>query len=243
MTGLLVSVRNVAEARDALAGGADVIDIKEPKRGALGAADAKVWRAVVAKVDGRVPVSAALGELAVDAAEQVAAVVAGIGFVKIGLARCAAVGDWRARWQRARELLPAKVQIVPVAYGDWRLAEAPSPDEVLELARSSDSRMMLVDTYSKSAGNLLDLVAWKELLALSRNATDAGVRLVLAGSLAAETIGRVWELQPAYVGVRGAACHGGREGRIDRELVRALAELIRSRDPLFRSRRDQAAAV
>ena len=37
--GLLVSVRSADEAIAALAGGADVIDVKEPNRGALGAAD------------------------------------------------------------------------------------------------------------------------------------------------------------------------------------------------------------
>jgi uncharacterized protein (UPF0264 family) len=38
MTGLLVSVRDAAEAADALAGGADLIDVKEPNAGSLGAA-------------------------------------------------------------------------------------------------------------------------------------------------------------------------------------------------------------
>ena len=36
MTRLLVSVRSAEEAEIALAGGADVIDVKEPRRGALG---------------------------------------------------------------------------------------------------------------------------------------------------------------------------------------------------------------
>jgi uncharacterized protein (UPF0264 family) len=60
---LLVSVRDVAEAEAALAGGADIIDIKEPRRGALGMADAAMIAEIVACVDRRVPVSAALGEL------------------------------------------------------------------------------------------------------------------------------------------------------------------------------------
>ena len=37
MTALLASVRSVAEAELALAGGADVIDLKDPSQGALGA--------------------------------------------------------------------------------------------------------------------------------------------------------------------------------------------------------------
>src|SRR5437763_1899892 len=58
--GLQVSVRSAAEAESALAGGADLIDVKEPSRGPLGAADAAVIRDVITAVAGRRPVSAAL---------------------------------------------------------------------------------------------------------------------------------------------------------------------------------------
>ena len=63
MMRLLVSVRDADEAKVALAAGVDLIDVKEPLRGALGAADAEQIAAVVREVNGRVPVSAALGEL------------------------------------------------------------------------------------------------------------------------------------------------------------------------------------
>lgn len=60
---LLVSVRSAAEAEAALAGGADLIDIKEPTRGSLGRADDRVIADILRQVAGRRPVSAALGEL------------------------------------------------------------------------------------------------------------------------------------------------------------------------------------
>ena len=63
MTRLLVSVRSADEARTALAAGVDLIDVKEPARGSLGAASPGVVADVVGAVAGRVPVSAALGEL------------------------------------------------------------------------------------------------------------------------------------------------------------------------------------
>ncbi|HEV3164614.1 MAG TPA: (5-formylfuran-3-yl)methyl phosphate synthase, partial [Isosphaeraceae bacterium] len=63
MAGLLVSVRSVEEAQRALAGGAAVIDIKEPARGPLGQADPEIWQAVREAVPPHLPVSAALGEL------------------------------------------------------------------------------------------------------------------------------------------------------------------------------------
>ena len=54
MTGLLVSVRDSSEAQAALKGGVDLIDIKEPRAGALGAASVGTWRKIadVVVVDG-----------------------------------------------------------------------------------------------------------------------------------------------------------------------------------------------
>ena len=51
MTQLLVSVRSAEEAEAALAGGAHLIDIKEPTRGALGHADATTIADIVHVVD------------------------------------------------------------------------------------------------------------------------------------------------------------------------------------------------
>ncbi|MDP7303223.1 MAG: (5-formylfuran-3-yl)methyl phosphate synthase, partial [Pirellulaceae bacterium] len=66
MTELLVSVRDANEAQQALAGGADVIDVKEPARGALGAADPEVWHHVRRAIPLDVRLSVALGELTDD---------------------------------------------------------------------------------------------------------------------------------------------------------------------------------
>ena len=64
MTGLLVSVRNGEEAAQALAGGAAVVDVKEPARGALGRADFGRLAEVVEAVGGRVPLSASARRVA-----------------------------------------------------------------------------------------------------------------------------------------------------------------------------------
>ena len=60
---LLVSVRSKVEALAALAGGATIIDVKEPRNGPLGRALFDVWREVCEVVPQPIPVSVALGEL------------------------------------------------------------------------------------------------------------------------------------------------------------------------------------
>ena len=103
MTGLLVSVRNAAEAEIALSAGVDLIDVKEPSRGSLGAADPAVWPDVCEVVGGRVPVSIALGELrdrehAEDAPPGLPS--SGVAYAKLGLAGGSSQHDWMRRWAR-----------------------------------------------------------------------------------------------------------------------------------------------
>jgi len=58
---LLISVAGPAEARTALRGGADVIDAKDPRRGALGPVPLQRLAAIRAAVAGARPLSAAWG--------------------------------------------------------------------------------------------------------------------------------------------------------------------------------------
>ena len=203
-----------------------MVDVKEPRNGALGAAEAVVWQEVLDVLKGRLTASVALGELLGDDVEELAGEARGFSFAKIGLAECGGRSDWCARWQRAIEKLPVDVEAVPVAYADWGNAGSPQPAEILALAQRSAARMMLIDTFDKSAGGLLDIVPLEKLRGISQQAAKRGVRLALAGSLVAESIERVMELAPAYVGVRGAVCVGGRDGAIDLGRVKSLVEVV-----------------
>ena len=60
---LLISVVGVAEVGAAVSGGADIVDVKNPHEGSLGAAAPHVVRAVRAAAPVAVPVSAAIGDV------------------------------------------------------------------------------------------------------------------------------------------------------------------------------------
>jgi uncharacterized protein (UPF0264 family) len=115
---------------------------------------------------------------------------------------------------------------VPVAYADWPAADAPAPFMALTLAARCSSRMLLIDTFDKTRGGLLERLSWEALAELTELAKSARVELALAGSLNANSIERLLSLRPAYIGVRGAVCRGGRSGTIDPALVKSLAKLI-----------------
>lgn len=226
MTRLLVSVRNEEEARAAVRGGAHVIDVKEPDRGSLGRADRQVIAAIAATVGTAAPVSAALGEL-LELPPGDGALPAGVRFAKLGLAGCRDVDDWSQRWAVWRERLAEQVEPVAVVYADAEAARAPAPDDILRLAASFGCRTMLVDTFDKRRGNLLDHWSFERLQHWLRTVEAAGLQGVVAGSLSLATLPRIVPLRPALVAVRGAACTGGlRVDRIDEARVRRLAELL-----------------
>ena len=134
MAELLVSVRSADEAQAALDGGATIIDVKEPALGSLGRASTETTIAVVKRVAGRAPVSAALGELGemrglAGTTEQLC--LSGISYLKWGL------GESSPGWQRilidtARKLAIPNPGCLPVAvaYADWQQARSPSVDAV-----------------------------------------------------------------------------------------------------------------
>jgi (5-formylfuran-3-yl)methyl phosphate synthase len=230
-TQLLVSVRSAAEAWVALAGGAALIDIKEPARGSLGRADATVIQDVVAAVNGRRPVSAALGEWA----DEIGAIPdADLTYVKWGLAGCARRPTWRRELTQAMER-QKHPQPVLVAYADWQCAQAPSVEEVFALAREHPGSVMLVDTHCKEAGGafnqrrptLLDWLpsAWIE--DLCARCREAHVSIALAGSLGMPEIRTLLPARPNWFAVRGAVCSDqDRQATVQLEKVRQLGELL-----------------
>jgi uncharacterized protein (UPF0264 family) len=225
---LLVSVRSHLEARAAVAGGAAIIDVKEPSRGPLGRASCSVWREVHAVVPAPVPVSVALGEInewiGAGPTDVTSGPWPGIGFFKLGLA--GAPPDWFARWTAVREhfcepdsLRPAWVAVV---YVDWERARSPQPDDILGQALELDEcRGVLFDTWDKSRGTMID-DAWNRRIAHIRK---SGRLVALAGSLDEAAIARLAKLEPDYFAVRGAACvNGDRLAAIDADRVARLVE-------------------
>ncbi len=229
MTKLLVSVRSAAEAAIAVQAGVELIDVKEPLHGPLGAANLDTIDAIAALLQGRVPLSVALGELA--AATALPATFAGrVQYAKIGLAGCRTSPDWLQRWQAAFKALPAGVASVAVAYADWRTAGAPPPASVLEHGIALGCGGMLLDTYDKTRGPLFNHLGDAEIAQLTLQAQRHGIVSVIAGGLGLAEIAHARQLAPDYIAVRGAACSVHRTGTLDAARVTRLVSLVHAAD-------------
>jgi uncharacterized protein (UPF0264 family) len=232
MAELLVSVRSPQEARAALAGGASIIDVKDPTRGSLGRACDATIAAIVRSTAGRRPVSAAMGEL-VESLPCFAG--PGLTYLKWGLAGCGGRPRWRGELGEAIASLHeanASSQAVAVAYADWRRAGSPLPEEVCAFACSHACGAFLLDTWQKDGSTLLDWLSVAEVSHLCQACRSAGVRVALAGSLGAAQILRLRASEPDWFAVRGAVCEGGRRDQsIAPAAVRRLATLLKITPP------------
>lgn len=232
-TGLLVSVRNLAEASTVLKHRVQILDFKEPNAGALGAVDAALLEGFVelaSEENGGPMFSFAAGEL-IDANKNLidqysTTVLHCFDYVKIGLAGCAELPDWQDRW-RAYFSGTVNASPVMVAYFDHQSCKAPPIDACLELAEQvGGCETILLDTFYKTH-DLFASIDLQSLKAFASRVRDAKLKLVVAGSVSTSSLAKVLSAGPDFVGVRGAVCNGSRAGSIDpakvQKLVAALA--------------------
>ena len=86
---------------------------------------------------------------------------------------------------------------------------------------------MLLDTADKHGPGLRALITPAALAEWVTTAHDAGLRVALAGQLSIDDLEFVKDAGADIAGVRGAACEGGRTGRIGSERVRLLVRSMR----------------
>jgi len=225
---LLVSVTGADEAVEALSGGAQIIDAKDPAAGALGAVKPETLSAIRAVVDEDVVVSAALGDAtSPDGVERLAEEFAarGAGLVKVGFANVSRIGmvaELLAHAVRACERGSATSGVVAVAYADASCVGAVDARTLVSVAAECGARGVLVDTADKSGAGLTGLWTAAQLADWVSEVREHGLVAAVAGKLTLPDLSFVWGANPDVVGVRGAACVGGRLGRISADRVREL---------------------
>ena len=225
---MLVSVRDVPEALLAAQGGADFIDLKEPRDGALGGLPVAAIAAIVhalreqgSRLARRLPISATIGDLPMTdpgaILERVDAVAArGVDYVKVGIERygpAVTVLDALAASGHA---------IVPVFIGDRGL-----DFEAVEHACALSFPGLMVDTADKLAGSLFDVLTDAELRRFVAMVRASGALVGLAGALQRVNLPTVCALMPDFAGFRSAVCAGDRGGALDPQRLRELVAALR----------------
>lgn len=222
MTKMLASVADLAEMEIAISGGADIIDFKDPKAGALGAVARDIVHQAVKAVAGRRTTSAVLGDLPMDPgtiranAEEMAAT--GVDYVKVGFfpspnaVICAG----------ALAAVAARTKLIAVLFADRE------PDfGLLDVFARHGLHGVMIDTADKTRGRLLDHLPPERIPAFVDRARSLGLKVGLSGSLEAPDIPRLLPFTPDFLGFRGALCgRSRRTATISAEAVKHIRLLI-----------------
>lgn len=222
MTHFLASVRCVAEAELVLAAGADIIDLKEPDAGALGAVAPDMIHNCLKAIGGRKPVSATVGDLPMVSGRVTDAVAAtaglGVDTVKLGILTD---GDaWGCL--EALHALTLSADLVLVFFAD----ALPQMDPVAAATASGASGVML-DTAGKGSGCLTDYMPLGDIRHFVGRARHVGLQAGLAGSLRAGHVEPLLALEPDVMGFRGALCaQGSRNLSLDPEACSHIGRLV-----------------
>jgi uncharacterized protein (UPF0264 family) len=226
---LLVSPSSISEAKRSVA--ADIIDVKRPAEGSLGANFPHVIKEI--KALSVKPVSAAIGDFPYKpggaALAAYGAACAGADYIKIGLAFSGK--------QRAREVIAAVVKavkdefpqkkVVIAAYSDYERMDTISPFEMAPIAADEGADLAMVDTGIKDKKSTFEFMDEAELTEFTKKNSELGLETALAGALKFEDLDSLKKINPAIIGVRGMVCGGDRNATIREDLIQAALARIR----------------
>jgi (5-formylfuran-3-yl)methyl phosphate synthase len=219
---LLVSVTDAHEAHVAVEGGVDIVDVKNPAEGSLGAPHPGVIERVREVVPPGLPVSAAIGDLpALPGTAALAALGAarsGAAYVKVGLWGTSTVHEAVAVLRAVGEAVDGGTVVIAGAYADAeRVPGGPlPPGAVVEAARRAGVGGCLLDTAVKDGRGLFEWLTPEALAAVVADGHSAGLEIALAGALQAEDLSVIRATGADIAGVRAAACRdGGRTAPLD----------------------------
>jgi uncharacterized protein (UPF0264 family) len=233
---VLISVRSAAEALDAFKAGADIIDAKEPDRGPLGMVSPETLATILKIIPPERDVSIALGDFVApeSMAETVSSLMprpTGITYLKVGLAGAASSEMAQLVLEAAvagGSIQGTSVRTIAVGYADWRSGDSVPPEVLCRVAADAGCHGILLDTYHKTGKNLLDLLNPTTLAGWVSRAHRLGLLAGLAGSLGPGELEAIASTGTDVIGFRGAACDGGRGGRVSRARVRRLMDSVKS---------------
>jgi hypothetical protein len=227
---------NEKEASEAIAGGADIIDVKNPQEGALGANFPWVIKRIREIAPRKIQVSCTLGDVPnLPGSISLAALGAaslGVDYIKVGLygfkTPREAVFLLQNVNKAAKECNP-KIKVVATGYADAERISTLDPMLIPEIASKAQVDLAMIDTAVKDGKNLFNFLAVKQLEKFVDEAHKLGLEAALAGSLRKQDLPMVYGLGADVAGLRGAACTNSDRvsGQITRKLVQELVETVK----------------
>ncbi|MFA0822640.1 MAG: (5-formylfuran-3-yl)methyl phosphate synthase [Methanomethylovorans sp.] len=230
---LLVSPINEEEAIAAYKGGADIIDVKNPKEGSLGANFPWVIRSVKEAIGSKKPISATIGDFnykpGTASLAALGAAVAGAQYVKVGLYDVQTEDqalEMLTNINKAVKDFDPSRKVVASGYSDYKRINSISPFLLPAIGKKAGVDVVMVDTGIKDGRSTFEFMSEEELAQFTGSIRELGMESALAGTLKFEDLPTLKRIQPDIIGIRGMVCGGDRTACIQQELVEKLKKLI-----------------
>jgi len=230
---LLISPIDEEEALEAIKGGADIIDVKNPKEGPLGASFPWTIKRIREIAPNPIEVSCTLGDMpnlpgSVSLAAT-GAVALGVDYVKVSLLALQSEKDAVYLMQnvvKAVKSIEKNVKVVVAGFADAKRAHSISPLLIPKIASLAECDFAMVDTAIKDEKNLLDFFNAKQLETFIDETHGYGLKVALAGSLQIEHLPLLSIMGVDIAGLRGAACteKDRVNGRVKKQKVEELVQ-------------------
>jgi uncharacterized protein (UPF0264 family) len=233
MPQLLISVTSVNEAQIALECGADIIDLKDPDQGALGALPLARIIEIVTFVNtksasARKIISATIGDLPMEPKLLLMHVLAlsktKVDIIKIGFFSDANVKftDYQPSLDVLKAIAKSGVKLIAVLFSEYEY-----PASLLTDIKNAGFYGVMFDTAVKSGATFLDSRSVDEMKKIANNVQVQGLLFGLAGSLNLQHVAMVKAIAPDYIGFRGGVCvNNQRKSTLDPAKVKAVRELV-----------------
>jgi uncharacterized protein (UPF0264 family) len=128
-----------------------------------------------------------------------------------------------------------RTRLVAVAYADAGRVGALAPCELPAIARDAGVHAVMLDTAVKDGTSTFAAMGEAAVADFLREARALGLMTALAGSLSAADLSRARSLEVDLLGVRGAACDGGRSGTVSAARVREMKAALGLRPAVLRA--------
>lgn len=235
MTKFLVSPRNVEEARIASRAGVDIVDVKNPAEGSLGANFPWIISQIREVVPDDIPLSAAIGDFpdlpGSASLAALGALEAGADIIKVGLKGSEGPEEATRLMKSVSKSIQensGSAEVVACAYGDYERAGTVDPNKLPEVGEEAGVDYVMVDTAVKDGRPVTDFLSLGDLRRFTEDAHSLGLKVAHAGSLGPEEMSDLLPLEPDVIGVRGAVCEKGDrdEGMISEERIQRMKKVL-----------------
>lgn len=233
---VLISIRSAEELASCMEGGADIIDLKNPDEGSLGAA-APWFISEVKRKAKSYPVSAAIGDMpnlpGTAALAALGAAFSGADYVKIGLYGTKTEEECLNLMKfvvTAVKNYNSKIIIVGAGFADAESYGGINPMKIPAIVNHSGADVAMLDTKNKDGKRLFDYLSIDKLKQFVTDSHNLGLQAALAGSLRAEDLEIIYKLGADITGFRGAACTNSdrKNGSLSTARVSSLMETSRN---------------